>query len=48
MKVATLKATITNTDGTTPLDKSYTIDDAMIPHLIAAYVAIYTPLWAQI
>ena len=41
--MATFSAKITNTDGTVPLDKSYTISDELIVHFIEAYASVYTP-----
>jgi hypothetical protein len=41
--MATRRVTITNTDGSVAVDKSYTIADELVPHYIEAYGSVYTP-----
>jgi hypothetical protein len=39
--MATRRVIVTNTDGTVPVDKTYTISDELIPYYIEAYASIY-------
>ena len=41
--MATLNMKLTNTDGTIPLNKNYTIDDSLVPYFLAAYGSVYVP-----